>query len=626
MTASPDGPPGSGLRTVALVKQVPRGDDFGTLTTDGRLRRDGLDTEMNPWCRRAVTQAVALSGPRGRSTAVTMGPPSAAAVLREAMACGVDDAVHVSDPALAGADCLATAKVLASTVRGLGAVDLVTVGRASVDGNTAAVGAMVAELLGLPFAGPVLGMTVEHGPGGAVLHTTVQEEGGGRPVSVVLPAVVAVAERSCDPAKAPAGTWPAASRVTTVDLAGLGSSAAPPSPTRVTAVRDAVRKRVPLVLDGPLHEQVARALELCEEAARPSPAAALAAVAPVPPTRTGGPAGRAAARHRDGNRSGDVVVLADGADPGGDRALLGEAAVLAASTGGRVVAVAPATASGAATGTARFAAWGADEVLVTDGGAPRNVAAALAERCASDGMPWAVLGSARSAQREVLARLAVRLDAGLLSDLTGLALGTRRDPALLVGTKPSGNASVAEVVTDSAVRIATVRTGCLPLRTPRDAGEPPVRRLAVGPDPAVRLGDPDGPADYDALERAEVVIGVGRGVDPGYYAELLPLRRLLGAEIAATRKVTDAGWLPHALQVGVTARDIAPRLYLALGLSGKANHMSGVGRAGTVLAVNSDPAAPVFTACDIGIVADWRQVVPLLTAELGRRGAPAGTP
>ncbi|MCL2734202.1 MAG: hypothetical protein FWE15_29830, partial [Actinomycetia bacterium] len=266
MTASPDGPPGSGLRTVALVKQVPRGDDFGTLTTDGRLRRDGLDTEMNPWCRRAVTQAVALSGPGGRSTAVTMGPPSAAAVLREAMACGVDDAVHVSDPALAGADCLATAKVLASTVRGLGAVDLVTVGRASVDGNTAAVGAMVAELLGLPFAGPVLGMTVEHGPGGAVLHTTVQEEGGGRPVSVVLPAVVAVAERSCDPAKAPAGTWPAASRVTTVDLAGLGSSAAPPSPTRVTAVRDAVRKRVPLVLDGPLHEQVARALELCEEA------------------------------------------------------------------------------------------------------------------------------------------------------------------------------------------------------------------------------------------------------------------------------------------------------------------------------------------------------------------------
>ncbi|MFI1096495.1 FAD-binding protein [Streptomyces sp. NPDC020917] len=618
MTAPPpsDGPPGPGLRTVALVKQVPRGDDFGTLTTQGRLRRDGLGTEMNPWCRRAVTQAVALSGLRGRSTAVTMGPPSAAAVLREAMACGVHDAVHVSDPALAGADCLATAKVLASTVRGLGAVDLVTVGRASVDGNTAVVGAMVAELLGLPFAGPVLGMTVEHGPGGAVLHTTVQAEGGGRPVSVTLPAVVAVAERSCDPAKAAADTWPAASRVSTVDLAGLGSSAAPTSPTRVTAVRDAAHKRVPLVLDGPLHEQVARALELCEEAARPAPAAAGASVAPVPPARALGPSGRDAGRHRD------IVVLADGADPIGDRALLGEAAVLAAATGGRVVAVAP----GAATGTGRFAAWGADEVLMLDGGAPRTVAAALADRCASHGMPWAVLGSARSTQREVLARLAVRLDAGLLSDLTGLALGARHDPAGLVGTKPSGNASVAEVVSDSAVRIATVRTGCLALRTPRDAGELPVRRLAVGPDPAVRLGDPGGAVDYDALERAEVVIGVGRGVDPGRYAELLPLRRLLGAEIAATRKVTDAGWLPHALQVGVTARDIAPRLYIALGLSGKANHMSGVGRAGTVLAVNSDATAPVFAACDIGIVADWRQFVPLLTAELERRGATAGTP
>jgi electron transfer flavoprotein alpha/beta subunit len=90
---------------------------------------------MNPWCRRAVTQAVRL-GAGGRSTAVTTGPPAAADVLREAVACGVDDAVHLCDPALAGSDCLVTAKMLAAAIAGLGEVDLILVGRSSVDGST----------------------------------------------------------------------------------------------------------------------------------------------------------------------------------------------------------------------------------------------------------------------------------------------------------------------------------------------------------------------------------------------------------------------------------------------------------------------------------------------------------
>jgi electron transfer flavoprotein alpha/beta subunit len=82
----------SGLRTVALVKQVPRGDL--ALDADGRLARDGLGTEMNPWCRRAVTLAVRF----GRAAVITMGPPSAMDVAREATACGVEEAVHLCDP------------------------------------------------------------------------------------------------------------------------------------------------------------------------------------------------------------------------------------------------------------------------------------------------------------------------------------------------------------------------------------------------------------------------------------------------------------------------------------------------------------------------------------------------
>ena len=87
---------------------------------------------------------------------------------------------------------------------------------------------------------------------------------------------------------------------------------------------------------------------------------------------------------------------------------------------------------------------------------------------------------------------------------------------------------------------------------------------------------------------------------------------MLGAELAATRKVTDRGWAPRARQVGITGRSIAPRLYVAVGLSGKFNHMVGVRAAGTILAVNADRDAPVFEHCDVGIVGDWHEVVPLL--------------
>jgi electron transfer flavoprotein alpha subunit len=109
------------------------------------------------------------------------------------------------------------------------------------------------------------------------------------------------------------------------------------------------------------------------------------------------------------------------------------------------------------------------------------------------------------------------------------------------------------------------------------------------------------------------------GVGPDEYGQLDYLRELLGAEMAATRRVTDAGWLQRTRQVGITGRSIAPQLYLAIGISGKINHMIGTLGAHTVIAVNNDPGAPIFDWADIGIVADWHEVVPALVEEI-RRG------
>ena len=115
---------------------------------------------------------------------------------------------------------------------------------------------------------------------------------------------------------------------------------------------------------------------------------------------------------------------------------------------------------------------------------------------------------------------------------------------------------------------------------------------------------------------------MGHGVDPSRYDELRPLLDALGAELAGTRKVADAGWLPRSRQVGITGRVVAPAVYLLLGASGKFNHMVGTRSAGLVVAVNSDAGAPVFDAADIGIIGDWAEVAALLASELA--DAPPG--
>ena len=121
------------LRVAALVKQIPRFEQM-TLRPDGRLSREGVELEMNAYCRRAVSVGVALARASAGSCAVyTLGPPSAEDVLREAIVCGADRGVLITDPAFAGSDTLATARALAAALRRDQPFDVVVAGRNSVD-------------------------------------------------------------------------------------------------------------------------------------------------------------------------------------------------------------------------------------------------------------------------------------------------------------------------------------------------------------------------------------------------------------------------------------------------------------------------------------------------------------
>jgi electron transfer flavoprotein alpha subunit len=166
------------------------------------------------------------------------------------------------------------------------------------------------------------------------------------------------------------------------------------------------------------------------------------------------------------------------------------------------------------------------------------------------------------------------------------------------------------------VQMATVRAGVLAHRSPRPAAAIEANAVAIPVRGRVHVRARTRDDDLDLLADATAVIGVGRGVAPEEYGELESLRVLLGAELGATRKVTDQGWLPRARQIGITGRSIAPRLFVSIGAHGKFNHMVGVRNAHTVVAINPDAEAPVHAVADVGIVGDWHIVVPLLHAAL----------
>ncbi len=612
------------MNVVVLVKQVPQVDSL-ELRPDGRLARDRVKLEMNSYCRRAVSQGVALVHKfGGYCVAVTLGPPSAEEILREAVAWGADEGIHVVDPVFAGSDTLATARALAMALRVLGPFDLVLLGRNSIDADTGQLGPQVAELLDLPFAASARHMEI----GADSLTLGCEVDDGHKDICLTLPAVVSVAERLCEPAKVPSqqrAAVPAARlrRMTATDLGpGPWGTAGSPTSVGATHVLDVTRRR--LHPRGSTSEQVNHTVALLQEwcvlpangEADRQPQSSVRRLPLIASSTVTSATDQSTSHSTIGVASAEpghsrlIVVLAEPGRSDLVGGLLDEASRLAALTQAEVVVAGPAPGD-----PGELWQFGVDRIVDLTGSiVEEDLAGALAIWCRRSA-PWAVLAPGTLWGREVAARVAVSLDAGMIGDAVALDVN---NADRLVCMKPAFSGRVvAEVTTSSAVQVATVRPGRRPVSPNRVGnGAVMVETIEVTRRGRLKILDHHRDPAVGALLSARRVVGVGVGISPDSYEVLDPLLQALDAELAATRRVTDRSWLPRARQVGITGHHLTPDLYVAIGLRGAFNHMAGVRGAGTIVAINVDPGAPVFDWADVALIGDWRSIVPVLAAAI----------
>jgi electron transfer flavoprotein alpha subunit len=286
----------------------------------------------------------------------------------------------------------------------------------------------------------------------------------------------------------------------------------------------------------------------------------------------------------------------------------------AAQCGGDVhVLVAGANAGAAAAAAAQIA--GVSKVLVADAA---YFADGLAENVAEQALAIAgayshILAPATAYGKNILPRVAAKLDVAQISEITKVD-----SPDTFERPIYAGNA-IATVQSGDKVKVITVRSTGFDAAA-ATGGSAATETIAAVADSgkSAFVGREVAKSDRPELTAAKVIVSGGRGMGSGEAFKILePLADKLGAAMGASRAAVDAGYVPNDWQVGQTGKIVAPNLYIAVGISGAIQHLAGMKDSKTIVAINKDPEAPIFSVADYGIVGDLFELVPQLVAELG---------
>ena len=268
-----------------------------------------------------------------------------------------------------------------------------------------------------------------------------------------------------------------------------------------------------------------------------------------------------------------------------------------------------------------FITLGADKVYTIDGSLfvephPDLYVAIFAQVC-QQVAPGIVLLGQTDMGRDVAPRLATRLKTTVVMDCVGLTIGP--DTKRLLQTKPvyGGNAMAVWVSEPLEPQIVTLRPRSAMPAEPDPSRKGEIINLGITVDNAMIKGKLLETVKEEAegikLEEAKVIVAGGGGIGGREGFKMLEeLAKVLGGTVGVTRVPCDEGWMPISLEIGQTGRVVSPNLYIAVGISGAPQHMAGCSGSKWIVAINRDPEANIFKEADVGLVADYRQAIPVL--------------
>ncbi len=296
---------------------------------------------------------------------------------------------------------------------------------------------------------------------------------------------------------------------------------------------------------------------------------------------------------------------------------------LADALGGGANVDAVLLAPGAVRGSDALGGFGADTVTTLTSGvfatyAPEGWATAIAGRASSGAGYRAIVFAASAMGKDLAPRVAAKLGVGLAQDITDLAV--EAGVVTVVHPVYAGKALLKLRLTKTPAVVSLRPSVFTPVQRPKAGAAETVAVEVPGGGGRVRVTQVKA-AEAGALDVAEasIVISGGRGLkEPANFKVLEALAASFGgrAAVGASRAVVDAGWRPHADQVGQTGKTVSPTLYIAVGISGAIQHLAGMRTSKVIVAINKDKDAPIFKVADYGIVGDLFEIVPKLTEEI----------
>ena len=631
------------MNYIVLIKQVPDIKNIPNEAWDrekGTLKRALLDNVCNELDKQALTFALNMSRKRnGKIVTLTMGPPSAEEVLRYALSLGVDEGILLTDRRFGGADTAATAYSLSQALRKIeselfhGDRNYVIVcGMQSVDGDTAQCPPQIAEELGMAHIAYVSSFSFDDGE---LKVKRITGRGAETVTPDSYPCLITVTQHT-EPLNASFSRtrwaysqkiyqWGADDVEADKSLLGLGGSRT--NVVRVFSPKEVSKKSCIFESDlGKLVRMVKEAYESKVEAAEELNKSKYQ----LPPGKKS-------------NYSGDVWVYAE--QEGGkinpaSLELIGKARELVSPLGEKVGAVLVGKDVGSLSD--ELIACGCDRVYVAEHELlemfrPVPYKKAIVELIEKYS-PQMMLFSATPMGRELAPRVAYSSKSGLTADCTELDIvdfkrGQEEYTGILMQTRPAlgGNIMASIITKNSKVQMSTVRPGVMRSLEPDEKRKGEV--LEYVPDMAesdlgVRIISSEINEDTVDIKDAELIVSGGRGLKTkaNFGKYMPPLAGSFGgflgqeAVVCGSRAAVESGFLERCYQVGQTGQTVKPKLYIAVGISGAVQHITGMQNSKVILAINNDPNAPIFKIADYGIVGNLEEIAPQLVSILDKQG------